>query len=109
MMKTKEPLNKHQKGKPKEKERQRPHALIRIGEQVAHLIVPDFRPLSKVLHDQMVMTAEKRGVITRDIKRIRMEAMAAATQLMLMRKDNWQERPTHYFDRVKKLQDQNNQ
>ena len=108
-MKVKQPVNKHEKSKRKDKERQWPHALIRIGEQVAHLIVPDFRPLSKVLHDQIVMTSEQRGVIARDIERTRMEAMAAATQLMLMRKDNWQERPPHYFDRVKKLQDRNDQ
>lgn len=81
----------------------KPDAIKRIGQQVSSLIMPDFRTLSKLLQDQIRGTAEQRNKIARQIEQAQSEAMAAATQLMLIGDNNWQQRPASHMHRVKKL------
>ncbi len=79
-----------------------PDAIKRIGQQVSSLIPPDFRPLSKVLQDQIKGVVKKRSELAREIEHTQTEAMAAATQLKLIGDNNWQ-RPTSHMNKVKKI------
>ncbi len=75
-------------------------AMARIGEQVDRLIVPDFRPLRKLLHDHIRGTAQEQAEVARQIEQTQAAAMAAATQLMLSREAEWQREPQNYFERL---------
>lgn len=80
-----------------------PVAIKRIGEQVSALIMPNLRPLSKVLQDQINGTEKQRNQIARQIEQTRSEAMAAATQLKLWENNYWQQNPITHMSRVKQL------
>lgn len=79
-----------------------PDAIKRIGQQVKALIPPDFRPLSKVLQDQIKGVVKKRSEVAREIEQTQTEAMAAATQLKLIGDNNWQ-RPASHMNKVKQI------
>lgn len=74
--------------------------MVRIARQVDKLIMPDFRPLSKLLHEHIRQTETERARIARLITQTRSEAMAAATELMLSRDAHWQQQSGNYFERL---------
>lgn len=83
-----------------------PHkVLLRIGQQVDHLIMPDFRPLAGLLHKRLNGVARERLALLRRAEAVRNEALEAATALMLTREEDWQNRPGGYFKRIQHLRE----
>jgi len=81
-------------------EQARAQAMTRIGRQVHHLIMPDFRALSKVLRDLVTATILRRQTLAADAAQVQAEAMAAATQLMLLGTQDRPAQEPNYFKRI---------
>jgi len=72
----------------------------RIAMQIDRLIMPDLRPLAKLLHERVRQSEKQRVDTQQQMEAVHSEAMAAATELMLSSEADWQSQSGNYFDRL---------